>query len=209
MDDRLLENLIRQAVERDDFLAGRPRRLLSLPRRLRAWVPVAVAAAVGLVALYWPVRPAEPRPSRAAAVSLDFVQNQQTAPGGLIQSCAERSAVAIVLFRVWEEDCQCIAWQVHQGPDGSRLVHLRPDESIDIPVSGDEAPAVEQFVFFAVATEPQRLPASEGEAAELLACLNGVCPPGLPGEEALGNPSALLACLPDGITLVRQSFVVD
>ena len=215
MQDRLLQTLIHQTIEMDACARlGRgdqtAAHTIRLRRISRAAVPI--AAAILLPLFLSPIaKDVAPRGSRqaetrAALVSVDYLAADAQAQSGTIHSCAETPAMALVLLRMWEVDCQCIAWKVHENADGSAWVQLLANEAFEFALESTGAPAVEQAVLLAVSD--QAAP-DETDADLLLACLNRTCPAVWPGEEPLANPSDVLPCLPSGVTLVRRSFVVD
>lgn len=206
-----LKSLIRQAVELEALSRSAVEPLRPGLYRRPLWALTGVAAAIGLLAVMFPRPPAESTRAgmSAAAVSVDYQAPADDSAVGMILPCTRRPAVALVLFRVWDGECQCISWRVHRGPDGAIVVQLYPDEAVAIPLDVSEAPPVEQAVLLAVASAEDELPVSKVDRERLLACLNGVCPPVLPGDRPLENPTDVLPCLPDNVTLVSRSFVAQ
>lgn len=212
MQDRILQALIRQTVEMDELAFARRAQPVAIrfSRIARAAIPIAAAVLLPLFLSPFGQKSAPHAShhpgSNAAMVSVDYLAAGSHSRAGTIHSCAQKPAMALVLLRIWEEDCQCIAWKLHENPDGSSWVVLHPDEPLDIPLEPGDAPAVEQAVLLAVSSDANP---TETDAEQLLTCLNRECPAVWPGEEALADPSEVLPCLPSGVTLVRRSFVAD
>ncbi len=207
MPDPVLERLLRAAVEAEAF--ARPIRRL----RLASWWLLATSGAAALLALVFmnPRSVTRYRTIPAKAISIEHVSSPVSQAGqriDVLQPCLDTAAAALVLLRVWDRDCSCLQWQVHEFEDGSTITEMARGEAVQIPVDVSHAPPIEQSVLLAVARRASDLPSTVDAREDLLACLNGVCPPSLPDEASCGNPD-VLPCLGEGITLVQRPFVAD
>jgi len=115
----------------------------------------------------------------------------------------------LAVFRAWHQDCQCLAWQLHVWEDGRPSVELLPQDICDIMIDVTDAPPVEQLLLVAIARDPEDLPRNSAQAGDLLDCLNAVIPPSGPNGHVAAYASAVRLCLPEGVTVVPQSFVVE
>ena len=204
MPDPMLEKLLRVAAEAQAF--ARP---LQPVRFARGWLWATSAAAAVLALVFVNPRTIERYSVPVGAIEIEHVS--QAGQAGMrvdvLQPCLDTAAAALVLLRVWDGDCSCLQWKVHEFEDGSTITQMERGDAVQIPLDVSDTPPVEQSVLLAVARRPSDLP-SRNERDSLLACLNGVCPPALPSDASCQNPD-VLPCLPDGVTLVQRPFVVE
>lgn len=122
-------------------------------------------------------------------------------------SVADRAAI-IAIFRAWNSDCGCLLWQLHRDDRGAVVLDAAPGESLDIPLPVEGVPAIEQLLLLAVSKDRAPLNrAAADDADKLLECLNSsalaVC-----NADTTACASAVQQCLPSGVTVVPQAFVV-
>lgn len=221
MSDKQLERLLRMAGEIDD-LADRatPPRAAGAWGAKRAWLHVGagIAAAV-LVSTMLPTAPRGPGTSSPAVeaigsmvpVSVCYSPGAPTDGGARIetfQPVCEIGCALLAIFREWNDECQCLAWTVHHWADGTPVADLAPGQPVDIPLNVSDDPPVEQVLVLAVATSREALTMSGDHADELLACLNETSLSPGPERDLSSYTSAVERCLPEGVTILPQSFVI-
>lgn len=220
MNERKLDMLLRLVGEVDAFerdlrtpvvvRANGPRPV----RRLRlAVAPLAVAAAI---ALLWMLRLPNAAETTIAPggsvhppvrVQLAYCP-AEGARASMVQPVADESSVVMAVMRVWNRECGCLIWQLHEWDNGEVVGELAPGEPLDIPLPGDTTAPAEQVVMVAVAREPGRLPQHAEDTAELLDCLYRSYPndASASDQDTALYASSLQSCLPEGVTVVPQTF---
>lgn len=223
MNDRQLESLIRRVVELDQFgeplhagrQGARPRPIAEAQARRAQparWLVPLAAAVFALFAL----RPVEVETEKgrsfAEFVTIDHIPRVSHDARSRIDAfrpCADQDAAALVLFRVWDDACDCIEWKLHQFADGSAVTRLTAGEALDIRMDVTDAPALDQYFILAVARQRDGLPHSRRATQQLLTCLNSTCPPVFPGEDPLPGAETVIECFPTGVELLQRRFGVD
>ncbi len=226
MNEKNLKNLVRMASEIDEFerAARAPDRLDDVapatikfdrgrPRRplWRIAAPAAAAAAL-LLALLPTTAHRPPSAAFASSFQIDYCPTVPRYDGVRIdhfEPSSDEQCTVLAIFNTWENDCQCLAWQLYEWEDGRSLAELSPNEIHKIAIDVTDAPPIEQLLVVAIAKNPSDLPSNERQASELLDCLNEVAPATEPYESAAAYASAVRACLPDSVTVVPQPFFVD
>ena len=117
--------------------------------------------------------------------------------------------VVLAIFRTWQQGCRCLVWQLHEWEDGRTLAELMPGDVPDIELDVTDAPPVEQLLVVAISPRASDLPSSDDEVDGLLQCLNELSPPTESCESAEVCAMAVESCLPEGVTVVPQSFFVE
>jgi hypothetical protein len=231
MDDRLLENLLRMALEVEDLeiraceqIVGAARiappsaEPLSGPRlrtpgvrwtRRLAAVPIAAAASLALLLWY-----NSPPTTSSAAIQMQVEHCPGLPlPDGVrmerFQPSSPEHCVVLALFRTYRDECRCLAWRVHEWEDGRPLAELDPQQVLDIVLDVTDAPPIEQLLVVAAARVPADLPSDSEEASELLQCLDEQVPPTECRSDAASYATAVRACLGDRVTVVPQSLLVE
>ena len=216
MRNEQLGRLIRRVIELDDLageaqpLAGILHPRISSARRPALSVGIAAAVAVAMLLPFGANR--DYRTYAAPAMVIDYAPAHHGVDDSRIDTfhtCPTEDAFALVLFRAWDTDCQCVAWKLHEFADGRALMRLAAGEALEIPLDVSNSPPVEQVVVFAVSNRRDELPATAREAEELLACLNTTLPPSALGEQPVCCAAPVESCLPPGVALVQRSFVVE
>src|SRR5262249_31951779 len=124
------------------------------------------------------------------------------------QPACDAGCALLAIFREWNADCQCLAWKLHQWENGGSVAELPPGQPVDIHLNVTDDPPVEQVLVLAVAQGRDTLPSSGERAAALLECLNDAPLSASAEQDVSAYTSAVAGCLPDGVTLLPQSFVV-
>ncbi|MFQ5805411.1 MAG: hypothetical protein ACE5I3_03050 [Phycisphaerae bacterium] len=183
--------------------------------RRRVWqIGLSAAAVAACVLLLLQQRLAPRAPQRAAAVSLeiDYCPGLALHDGVRIdhfEPTATEHYVVLAIFRCWHDECQCLAWRLHEWEDGRTLAEIAPGEVLDIALDVTDAPPVEQLLLVAIAQHADDLPGSEADTYGLLDCLNEVTPPTNPCDSAAAYASAMQSCLPEGVTVIPRPFFVE
>ena len=224
--DEKLEQLIRMAIEADEVArGGADRSFLSNPARRRAIVrrlvspALAAAASLLLVLQLSPTGPdSRLRPSIASAValsaSLDYCPAVATHTGTRVdrfEPVVGEPCVVLAIFHSWQDECQCLEWQLYEWEDGGALAEMTPDQLREITLDVTDAPPVQQLLVVAIARQASDLPRNDEQTTRLVHCLNEVQPPTAPGENTDEYASAVRACLPNSedVTIVPQAFYVE
>ena len=221
-----LEQLIRMAFEADEVArsgSNQASNVLGQRQREPLWriLSPVLAAAAGLLLIlqYSPLHP--PRHPRvqfndepAIAASLDYCPAVATHMGTRVDyfepSVGER-CVVLAIFHSWQDECQCLQWELYEWEDGVALAEMTPDQLREIALDVTGAPPIEQLLVVAIARNPSDLPRSDEQTTELVHCLNEVQPPTTPGGTTDAYASAVRACLPNSedVTVVPQAFYVE
>ncbi len=121
---------------------------------------------------------------------------------------ANEGGALLALFRAWDRQCGCRTWRLYRWDDGNAIARVRQDESLKFALDVSDMPPTEQLLVVAVASNPETLPGSTGEAEELLACLNS-SPLEMQHPEDLAEfASAVETCLP-GAAIVAHPFSTE
>lgn len=224
MTDRQLETLLRMAGEAHElFVVGvvpsepaeRPaqRIIRFAPARLSVGL-AAAATLAAMVALPFSESPSSsPALARATVVPVALCyhpsEKELDRPQvDLFHPVCEAGCAIVAIFREWNADCQCLSWSVHRFENGSPVADLRPGQPGEIPLNVSDDPPVEQVLVLAVAKSRDSLVAGD-RADALLACLNeSHVSPG-PERDVSTYTSAVERCLPEGVTILPQTFVVS
>jgi hypothetical protein len=124
------------------------------------------------------------------------------------QPICEAGCALVAIFREWNADCQCLAWTLHQWADGGSVTVLSPGEQGEIPLNVSDDPPIEQVLLLAVADSQDVLPTGGERADALLACLNDSALSPWHERDAKTYARAVENCLPAGVTVLPQTFVV-
>ncbi|MEP0847946.1 MAG: hypothetical protein HRF50_14135 [Phycisphaerae bacterium] len=213
-----LDSLVRQLIEIDELfgdgqgaLSARLPGAAARAARMR-WLsfagPLVAAAVLGFLMVRAPTLE---RPAAAAQrVPVSIARSAEHGPTQRInrfQSCADEDAYAMVVFRAWSSECDCIRWRLHEFADGSVLARLSAGGGLEFELAytGDP-PNVEQMVLLAVARRAADLPSAPDASESFLECLDLSLPPELPGASQQNSPAAVLACVPNDVYIVPHAF---
>lgn len=213
MRDADLQTLIRLAAEADGLAPAGARRLADVSsntRRVRALGLVGLAAAAALALMLTPA-PRHTGRDRipASAVHIRHLPGRTGADQRRVdqfRSSSSEPCAVLAIFHSWSRECECLAWKLHEWEQGRMVDSLEVGESADIALNVTGAPPVQQLLFLAVAPRRDQLPGN-AETTRLLACLNEAPPPAR-GEDWAAYASTVQTCLPSGVTVVPQPFVV-
>ena len=173
---------------------------------------VGMAAAAALFLTLWlPKMPQTPTPT-APTVQVAYWPGIPNPDGSRIdcfEPIAPEGYALLAVFRLWQADCQCLAWHVYEWEDGQAATELVTDDICGIALDVTDQPPVEQLLLVAIARNPDDLPRDPAQASLLLQCLEDATLPDDAGECAAAYASAAQACLPAGVTVVPQTFLVE
>ncbi|MGD8453395.1 MAG: hypothetical protein PVJ57_16405 [Phycisphaerae bacterium] len=186
-------------------------------------VAAAAMAAVYVLQLRYSVPDVQPRPvgercvaplnlDQAACVPILLCHDPEAEDGedtGLarFRTVSEETCYVVALFRACDEGCRCLGWELFEWDShGHTMAALSPDQTLEIALSLADASPVGQILVLASSGDPEDLPGSPDEAAQLLACLDDVATTGCTDEDMSAYASAVHACLPENVTLVQQTF---
>lgn len=213
-----LDNLVRQLIEIDELFGGaqgtRSARLASAgahPSRtgwLASAAPLAAAAVLGFLMVRAPTLERPAGAAQRVPVSIArSAENGRSERISRFQSCADEDAYAMVVFRAWSSECNCIRWRLHEFADGSVLARLSAGGGLEFELAyAGDPPNVEQMVLLAVARRAADLPSAPDASESFLECLDHSLPPELPGASQQNSPTAVLACVPNDVYVVPHAF---
>lgn len=224
MKDRNLETLIRMALEAEQLdaapeFARQPARGRAYPLRVS---PLAVGIAAALLVFAFnrsPVQPPEPthggavahltRP-QGAGVSVCHLPAMGAGASHVetFEPRVSEPATLLAILRTWSEDCDCLAWRLHEWRDGSLVKDVEPGESVSIEVASGDQPSIQQVVLLAVAKNHAALATvAENDASVLLDCLNSRQLATGADLEPAAYANSVAACLPPDVTVIPQTYI--
>lgn len=226
MKNRDLEALIRMAFEAERLdrqaAPALPRRAHARTRGIRI-SPLAVGFAAALLAFALnrgpsttPTRPermgATPvdARTRVSGVSVCHLPSMQDGPMRVetFEPRVTEPTTLVAILRTWSEDCDCLAWRLHEWRDGSLVVDVAPGEPVSIELASADQPSIQQVLLIAVAkNRASLLRVTQNEAHELLDCLNSRPLTMGPDIEPATYASSVAACLPPDVTVIPQTYV--
>ena len=216
MSNERLSQLIRMVAEMDRHVPADDLPVAPAWRHHRSavWGALAAAAALAFAFLVPPINRPDHRAMAAAPIGVQLEYRPahtvgHTARIDAFEACSPEMTYASVLFRVYDEDCQCLTWRLHQFEDGASQCLLHPGEMLQFTLDVTHTPPVAQVAMLVVASRRDVLPATTDEAEELLACLNNSLPPTGLGDQPVCCSAPVGDCLPPGVALLERQFIVD
>lgn len=227
MKNRDLEALIRMAFEAERLdshaAPALPRRVHARARGIRI-SPLAVGFAAALLVFALnrgpsttPTRPERTGGARAVevgmrphGVSVCHLPPMQDGPTRVetFEPRVTEPTTLVAILRTWSEDCDCLAWQVHEWRDGSLVMDVVPGEPVRIELASADQPSIQQVLLIAVAKDRASLVSvTQDQANELLDCLNSRQLATGPDIEPATYASSVAACLPPDVTVIPQTYV--
>lgn len=175
----------------------------------RRWLVGLTAAAAALLLLVRQGGEVEPQASVAPLVVQSPTGKAQTSsPRFQFRSVAREGCFVLAVFRMWNGECQCLAWKVYRWDDGDPLAELDAGQTLDLRLDAADLPPIEQLLVLAVAPRPDGLPDTGEEADALLACLNQRTPTPAEDDRIERYASAVRECLPSGVTVLPHPFEI-
>jgi hypothetical protein len=112
----------------------------------------------------------------------------------------------LVILRTWSRDRDALVWNIYRGKDGISVAAVDFDRPLQfaLDVTGD--PPVRQFLVLAAASNAADLPRSKEETDRLMERLEGMEAPASESSSAVA--AVVAACLPKGVTVEGQEFLV-
>jgi hypothetical protein len=185
------------------------------PFRRSAWrsgLGAAAAAACLLLLIHPWSAESGPHIATAAPIEIDYCPGLPLHDGVRIdrfEPTTTEHCVVLAIFHTWQDECQCLAWQLHEWENGDALVEVTPGQELDIALDVTNAPPVEQLLLVAISRDPAQLPRTAEQTYELMDCLNEVTPPTDPCDSVAAYTSAVQACLAEGVRVVPRPFFVE
>lgn len=208
-----LDALVAPAVRRRSRVGTRSLRISSLAVGLAAALLVFALSRGPVVA---PVKPkliaakpvdAKTRPEEVSVCHLPAMDDSPTRVETFEPRVAE-PATLVAILRTWSEDCDCLAWRLHEWRDGSLLHDVAPGETLSIELASADQPSIQQVLLIAVAKNRGTLAnVTQNEASELLDCLNSRQLATGPDIEPATYASSVAACLPPDVMVIPQTYV--